>query len=99
MFGNQILDGDLPPGIYERQPDGTLVPSRKVFTNDPPRPIHVAEDGTITNVTESDVSYLRDVALEHYEAKTGHSLTTKKGILARFREMCYRAAESVMEKK
>ena len=92
-------DGDLPPGIYERQADGTLIMSKKVFTADPPRPINVAADGTITNVTESDVLYLRDVALEHYETKTGHSLTSGKAMLRKFRDMCYRAADYVMEKK
>lgn len=92
-------DGDLPPGVYERLPDGTLVLSTKVFTPDPPRPLNVAADGSITNVTHNDMDFLNDEVVKHYEILTGHSLTAKKGLLQRFRDFCNRAAESVVEKK
>jgi len=99
MFDKNTRDGDLPPGIYERMKDGMLVLSKKVFTSDPPRPINMSADGVVTNVTESDVVYLRDVALEHYELKGGRSLTAGKHFLNKFRELCYRAADAVMEKR
>jgi hypothetical protein len=98
MFADK-RDGDLPPGVYERMPDGTLVLTKKILTNDPPRYVNVALDGTITNVTHNDMDFLNEEVLKHYEAFTGHSLTAKKGILQDFKDMCNRAAEYVMEKK
>lgn len=99
MFG-KTRDGDLPPGVYERDPiSGVLHPTTKVLTNDPPRPINIAPDGTITNVTNSDIEYLRDVVTEHKELLTGHSITTSRSGIQKIRDFCMRVADSVMEKK
>ena len=96
MFDKNTRNGDLPPGIYERMPDGTLVPTKKILTNDPPRPAHVAADGKITNVTKSAFDWLNDEVIKHYETKTGHSLTTHKMTIQKYKDMCNRAADSVM---
>ncbi len=96
MFGKNILDGDLPPGVYKRLPNGTLVPATEVFTSDPPRPVNIAPDGSITNVTQSDIEYLRDVVTEHKELLTGHSVTTSKSSAQKIRDFCNRAADYVM---
>ncbi len=97
MFVNpSTRDGDLPPGIYERMPDGTLVMSKKVFTDDPPRPLHSDDRGQFTDVTRQDIDFLKELVLAHYELKEGHSLTTNKTRLTKFNDLVNRAAEETM---
>lgn len=99
MTSDSPRDGDLPPGVYERQNDGTLVMSKKVFTPDPPRPANISADGKITNVTQDDLEYLKDIVVNHKEIKIGHSITASPSSIQRIRDFCSRVAESIMEKK
>lgn len=91
-----IRDGDLPPGVYERMPDGTLVPTNKVLTNDPPRPLHVGVTGRILDITSHQLSDALDVVEQHYEARkaaTGQAAPQRDDV----RDLVGRAADAVME--
>lgn len=96
MFGKHAHDGDLAPGIYERTPEGYLVPSRKVFTSDPPRPLHVSEAGKITDITRQAIDFARDEVEKHYAERARRRGAGSMVRIDAIREMVDRAAESIM---
>ena len=81
------MTNKLPPGVYERDARGLLVPTRKILAPTPPKPI--------TDIRKSTMESLYDDVVKHYEAKTGHSLTTSKRTLSKFRDMCDRAGNAL----
>lgn len=100
MISAKAHDGDLPPGVYERMPDGSLRPTKKLLTNDPPRPIikELSRNGKdeITNVTGAGVAWMAEELEKHYELR--RQLRPEAALLdvvAR-RNMAERAAEQIM---
>lgn len=103
--GHQNLrDGDLPPGVYERMPDGTLVPTKKLLTDDPPRPLsalrqplHVNARHEIVDVTRQGVDYMKEEAEKHYELRRRvKGADTKVPDAVSLRNLAERAAEQIM---
>jgi hypothetical protein len=88
----------LPQGthVMERLPDGTLVPTTKILTSDPPRPLHVSADGKMTDFTPHLLSNVRDIVEEHYERRkkaTGQAVPQRADV----RDLVEKAAEAVIE--
>ncbi len=97
MFGKTIRDGDLPPGVYERDPiTGQLFPTKKLLTNDPPRRLHVSLDGKITDINRQAVDFARDEVEKHYAERARRKGAQTMLNQEKIRELVDRAAESVM---
>lgn len=102
MISDKTRDGDLPPGVYERDPvTGRLFLTKKMLTSDPPRPIirELSRSSTdqITNVTSAGVDWMKEEAEKHYELRRqikGES--ARIPTVVELRNLAERAAESIM---
>lgn len=90
----------LPPGtvVMEKDPvTGQLVPTRKILTADPPRPLHVNAKREIVDVTRQGVDYMKEEAEKHYELKRrvkGEGVRVPTA--TELRNLAERAAEQIM---
>lgn len=105
MISANTRDGDLPPGVYERDPvTGALYPTKKLLTNDPPRPLHtltqplhVNGKHEIVDVTRQGVDYMKEEAEKHYELRRRiKGADTKVPDAVSLRNLAERAAEQIM---
>lgn len=93
MSGNEHTKGYH---VMERLPDGRLVPSSKIFTPDPPRPLHVDAHGRMTDFTSHTLSDVRDIVEQHYEMRkeqTGLAVPARAAV----RDLVDKAAEAAIE--